>query len=173
MKVRFITMICLLSLAIVSCGPSQVIEQEQTPIVSQPSPSQPTSSDVPENSMQFVSTPESKEMPSIPPSVEKFVSLSKKDLADRLLIDADKIELVKTAEIMWPNAALGCPSPGKVYAQGQVPGYKILLRVNGTEYVYHTDLNGSVIQCPGNLFPGDDLSTPATGPTPNIGVPIP
>jgi hypothetical protein len=96
--------------------------------------------------------------------------LSKKDLAERLQIDAAGIVMVKTIEIVWPDAALGCPSPGMVYAQGRVPGYRIWLEAEGREYIYHTDLNGLVILCPQQ---GPDSGSPGgSGPTPNIGVPI-
>jgi len=99
--------------------------------------------------------------------VEKYVSLSKKDLAERLQIDREKILLVKTAEMLWLNAALGCPRPGKVYPTGRVPGFQIWLEVEGTQYIYNTDFNDSVILCP-ELNP--HIPNSDTGPTP--GVPI-
>lgn len=100
-------------------------------------------------------------MPSNLPPVEKYVSLAKKDLASRLKIETEKIMLVQAEQIIWPDAALGCPGPGKIYAQGRVPGYRIWLEVEGKEYDYHTDLAGQAILCP-------DTTTPA----PIIGVPI-
>ena len=106
-------------------------------------------------------------MPSTPPPVEKFVSLSKKDLANRLQIDASQISLVRTEHTNWLNAALGCPRPGKVYPQGRVPGYRVWLNAEGKEYLYHTDYHGKLILCP-ELNP--DMPGPAT-PTPKIGVP--
>jgi len=39
--------------------------------------------------------------------VEKFVALSKNDLARRLGIEADRITLVKTTEMLWLNIPLG------------------------------------------------------------------
>ena len=100
-------------------------------------------------------------MPANPPPVEKFVSLSKKDLAERLQIATEKIRLVKTAEMLWLNVALGCPRPGQFYEPGRVTGFQIWLEVEGIEYDYHTDLAGHVLLCP-------DTTTP----TPHIGVPI-
>jgi len=99
--------------------------------------------------------------------VDKYVSLSKKDLAERLQIDREKIMLVKTAEMLWLNSALGCPRPGKVYPTRRVPGFQIWLEVEGTEYIYNTDFNDSVILCP-ELNP--HIPNSDTGPTP--GVPI-
>ena len=107
-------------------------------------------------------------MPSTPPPVEKFVSLSKKDLASRLQIDASAISLVRAENITWLNTALGCPRPGKFYPRGRIPGYRVWLNAEGKEYLYHTDYHGQVILCP-ELNP--DVPGPAT-PSPNIGVPI-
>jgi hypothetical protein len=150
MKALWIALTLVISLSLASCGLSEE-----------------SSAKTPENPLQLSSTPESEEMPSNPPPVEKFVALSKKDLASCLGIEADKITLVKTAEMLWLNAALGCPRPGQFYASGRVPGFQIWLDVEGTEYVYNTDLNGKVILCP-ELNPHVPNST--TDPTP--GVPI-
>jgi len=105
-------------------------------------------------------------MPAAPP-VEKFVALSKKDLASRLGIEADRITLVKTAEKLWLNAALGCPRPGVFYQAGRVPGFQIWLEAEGTEYIYNTDFNGTVVLCP-ELNP----SIPNLPNDPTPGVPI-
>ncbi len=125
---------------------------------------------MPENPLELNKTPESEEMPSTPPPVEKFVSLAKKDLADRLQIDMAGIVLAKTAEMIWPNAALGCPSPGKVYPTGKVPGYQISLVADNVEYIYNTDWTGQVILC---MKQGPDGSLePVITLGPEIGVPI-
>ena len=105
-------------------------------------------------------------MPSMPPT-EKFVQLAKQDLASRLNINPDTITLVKTEEKEWLNSALGCPRPGVFYPTGRMPGFQIWLEVEGTEYIYNTDLNGEVILCP-ELNP--HVPNSDTGPTP--GVPI-
>jgi hypothetical protein len=123
-----------------------------------------------ENPLQSLTTPESTEMPANPPPVEKFVALSKKDLANRLQIDAAAITVLKTEEIVWPNSALGCPRPEKVYPGGRVPGFQIWLETNGTTYLYNTDYSGQVILCP-ELNP--NIPGSIMGPTPDIGVPIP
>jgi len=176
MRIRWILLITLLSLALAGCGPSQA---EAGPSPDLPSsnldeiPSEVPATELPENPLQFDSTPESAEMPSNPPPVEKYVSLSKKDLADRLQIEVNGIVLLKTAEIVWPNAALGCPAPGKFYAQGKVPGYQVWLEAAGVEYIYNTDLSGQVILCPQYDPDNLDSAVPGTpGPTQQIGVPI-
>lgn len=170
MKTRWFSLAVLVSFVLASCAPSQaesLPSNPQKPPVAEASPT-PT-----ENVLPTSNTPEATEMPSNPLSVEKFVSLAKKDLAERLKITEDTIALVRAAEVTWPNAALGCPSPGKVYAQGKVPGYQIKLEAGGAEYVYNTDLSGQVIFCPPqNPDDPGSLSPTTPGPTSQIGVPI-
>ena len=161
MRTRWIWLILLLSLVIGSCGISQA-GTELPPAEPEIVPSENSS----ENPLQSGHTLEPTEMPSTPP-VEKFVTLSKQDFASRLGIEVDKITLVKTAEMLWLNDALGCPRPGQVYAAGRVLGFQIWLEVEGTEYVYNTDFQGTVILCP-ELNPHAPNST--NDPTP--GVPI-
>lgn len=169
MRIRWISLVWLLTLALASCGPSKA---EPLPSYPQEAPSQETSSISTESPLPLDNTPESEEMPSNPPPVEKFVSLAQKDLAERLKIEVTEITLVKTEESIWPNAALGCPSPGKVYAQGKVPGYQIRLEASGVEYVYNTDLSGQVLFCPQETDDPASLSPTKNGPTQQIGVPI-
>jgi hypothetical protein len=119
-----------------------------------------------ESLLQLEPTQEPTEMSSAA-AMEKFVTLAKQDLAGRLGIEIEKITLVKSAEKLWLNAALGCPRPGVVYPTGRVPGFQIWLEVAGTEYVCNTDFNGTLILCP-ELNPHAPTST--NDPTP--GVPI-
>ena len=165
MRTRWISLISLLSLVLGSCEVSQA-GTEQAPELRPSQPGIVPSEYSPEDPLQFNLTPEATEMPSTP-SVEKFVALSKKDLASRLGIEADRITLVRTAEELWLNTALGCPRPGQFYAAGRVPGFQIWLEVEGGEYVYNTDFNGTVILCPELNPPVPNLPN---DPTP--GVPI-
>jgi hypothetical protein len=166
MRTFWISLIVLFSLVLAGCGGAAVMEEPATPATRHEIPSA-----TPGNPIQS-GTAESIDMPANPPPVEKFIALSKKDLAERLQIDDDRIAMVKTEEIVWPDAALGCPSPGMVYAQGRVPGYRIWLTAQGREYIYHTDLNGLVILCPEQEPDNGSSGSPGSGPTPNIGVPI-
>ena len=161
MRTRWILLIFLLSLVLGSCEVSQA-GTELPPADPKIVPSENST----ENPLQLANTPEPTEMPSTPP-IEKFVALTKEDLAHRLGIEADKITPVKTAEMLWLNAALGCPRPGVFYPSGRVPGFQIWLEVEGTEYIYNTDFNGTVILCP-ELNP----SIPNLPNDPTPGVPI-
>jgi hypothetical protein len=81
------------------------------------------------------------------PMLKKFTDLAITDLASRFKLEAASIETVLAESITWPNSALGCPKPGKVYAQGRVPGFRIKLNSAGKEYVYHTDREGTMVLC--------------------------
>lgn len=162
MRTPCVFLLFLLALVSWSCGNSQARTEQAYEFPFTETAISPTAS----SADPLQSTQEPTEMPPTPP-VEKFVALAKKDLADRLGVEVDKIKLVKTAEKLWLNAALGCPRPGQFYAQGRVPGFQIWLEVEGTDYIYNTDFNGTVLLCP-QLNP--DVPGLDVGPTP--GVPI-
>ncbi len=63
----------------------------------------------------------------------------KSDLAKRLKIDAKGISLENAESVTWPDASLGMPEAGKVYAQVKTPGYRILLNARMGRYLYTTD----------------------------------
>ena len=165
MRICGIWLIIIPSLVIASCSSSQAGTGQASELPPSATEIVPAENST-ENPLQFASPSDSTQMPSTPP-VEKFVALSKKDLAGRLGVEADKITLVKSAEMLWLNAALGCPRPGQTYATGRVPGFQIWLEVEGIEYIYNTDFNGTLILCP-ELNPHAPNST--NDPTP--GVPI-
>lgn len=177
MKLRWIILMASLTLIVAGCRSFEATAQPVNTEVPQASPTQLPSATPAKNSIQPTKPSETTEMPVTPLPANKFVDLAKRDLASHLNIEIEQITLRETMEIDWPDASLGCPSPGKVYAQGRVPGYKIWLETGGEEYIYHTDLTGQVILCADPYLDLDNLdSFPPTssGPTqdPNIGVPI-
>lgn len=69
-------------------------------------------------------------------------------LTEELGISAGDIEILSVETYEWPDASLGCPEPGKSYAQVVTTGYRVLLRARGEEYELHTDREGqTVVQC--------------------------
>jgi hypothetical protein len=170
MNIRWFLLLSLPALVLAGCGSSlQVSAKQSTDSTS--ANTQATATEAGENPIQLASTPETTDMTSNPPSADKFINLAMQDLADRLKIDINQVSLTEATEILWPNAALGCPSPGKVYATGRVPGYRIRLQANETEFVYNTDLTGQIILCP-QLDEPYTNTTPGATQDPNIGVPI-
>lgn len=56
--------------------------------------------------------------------------------------------VIEVEERIWPDTSLGCPEPGRLYAQVLTPGYRIVLGAGDERYVYHTS-NARAVFCPG------------------------
>jgi len=67
----------------------------------------------------------------------QIVMQAKKDLAHRLSVKVDQINLLEVREVSWPDSSLGCPQPGKVYNQVSQDGLLIRLEAGGRMYFYH------------------------------------
>ena len=68
------------------------------------------------------------------------------DLAAKLSVDPATITVKAVEPIEWPDASLGCPQPGMMYAQVITPGYRIMLEIDGKSYEYHTG-GGGIVRC--------------------------
>ncbi|MFW5868629.1 MAG: hypothetical protein ACOCX2_12480 [Armatimonadota bacterium] len=66
------------------------------------------------------------------------------DLAQRLNVSQDSISVAGFEEVTWPDASLGNPREGRMYAQVQTPGYRVNLQAQGQRYEYHTDMGTNV-----------------------------
>ena len=75
------------------------------------------------------------------------VGLAKEDLASVLKAPADEIKLVRAEVTQWSDTSLGCPEPGKFYAQVITAGHLIVLSHAGKEYEYHAG-RGHIVTCP-------------------------
>jgi len=62
---------------------------------------------------------------------EYLVGLAKADLVQRLGISLSEIQVQSVTPAEFPDASLGVPEPGQVYAQVITPGYVIELTVAG------------------------------------------
>ena len=63
----------------------------------------------------------------------------KQDAATRASVPAAQVQVVSVEEVEWPTPALGCPLPGRLYAQVIVDGYRIILQAGSRRLEYHTD----------------------------------
>lgn len=72
-------------------------------------------------------------------ALARVIELARQDLAERLGIDLEQIEVRSAEAVTWPNTSLGCPKPGMMYAEVLVEGYLIELVVDGKSYEYHAD----------------------------------
>ena len=153
MKTHWISLLPLLILILVSCGPSQsAVSQPPTlPTAGgepQGVPAQGSSSTLEASTVQLIKTPEASSMSSLPPVEDNLVNLAKQALAARLKIDLPQIVLLKTMEITWPDISAGCNSgPGQILSKGRVYGYRVWLEANGVEYLYHVGEGGQAIPC--------------------------
>lgn len=84
---------------------------------------------------------------SVPAEAETLVRLAKADLAERLGVGVETIELAGLEAVEWPTTALGCPQPGMLYAQVITPGYRIELSHGGITYSYHSDRGSRIVYC--------------------------
>jgi hypothetical protein len=81
-------------------------------------------------------------------ALERLIDIAKRDLARRLEITPEEIEVVRIEKAEWPDTSLGCAEPGLARRPVAVPGYRLILSARGREYVYHTGRQSGVVYCP-------------------------
>lgn len=133
-----------------SCVPTTSLGTPQNP--GQPKPqSTPNDTPIPTPSTEGPTAMETETNPSLPnparPDPQLLIDKAKEDLARRLSISVEEIELVEIDQVLWPDASLGCPQAGQVYAQVQNAGYQIRLAHDGDEFEYHANIHGLVFYC--------------------------
>ena len=79
---------------------------------------------------------------STPATHPEAVMAAVRFLAMQLDLPPEAIRVVAWEPLDWPGAALGCPEPGKVYAQILTPGYVVFLEARGETFRVHTDRTG-------------------------------
>jgi 4-hydroxy-L-threonine phosphate dehydrogenase PdxA len=68
------------------------------------------------------------------------------DLADRTGVNIAEVQVVSIQQTEWMDACLELGQPGESCAQVVVPGYRVVLEVEGQQYVYHTDMLGDSLR---------------------------
>ena len=96
------------------------------------------------------------------PEVDAMVVAAREDLADRLSVDMDAIDVVRVESVMWPSGAIGCPEPRMSYTQALVEGVRIELSSDGSSYWYHQGGSHSIHYC-------EDPDEPVDGPQQDAG----
>ena len=81
-----------------------------------------------------------------PAGPETVIALATEDLAERLEVAAEKIAVLEAKPIEWSDTSLGCPQPGKMYDQVITLGYRIIMKVGGEQYEYHSDKEGRKLE---------------------------
>lgn len=85
------------------------------------------------------------------------VKLAKADLARRLDVDVDQIQVLAVEEVVWRDSSLGCPQPGMFYTQAWIDGILIRLQVGDSFYDYHGGGDRAPFLCTskGEVLPED------------------
>jgi hypothetical protein len=86
-------------------------------------------------------------------------------LAAQLGIPADQIMVVSSEAVTWKDGCLGVVRMGVMCIQGQVAGFRIMLRANSQEYEFHSNQDGSVLVDATGKATQPPAGTPETEPT--------
>jgi len=97
------------------------------------------------------------------PNESDLVDAAVADLAARLGVGEEEIEVLRVEAITWPDTSLGCPQEGEVYAQVIVDGARILLQTDERVYDYHAGNDGDVFFCPSDERDGGYDFVPPPG----------
>ena len=76
-----------------------------------------------------------------------FVTIATDDLAERVDVAPESIEVLTAVLVAWPDASLGCPEPDRVYATVVTDGSVIELGVDGLVYRYHSGGDRAPFPC--------------------------
>jgi len=149
MRICWISLFSLVSIALASCGASQGnTGDNSTSIPSTPRETDSLSTPSPAAPKQEDDMPKDPPLPfAADPGQQVLIERTKADLAQRLSISASQIKAIETKEVFWPDASLGCPQPGIAYAQIPTPGYLIMLVHSGAQFEYHADTHGNTLYC--------------------------
>jgi hypothetical protein len=67
------------------------------------------------------------------------------DLAKQKGVEPSRIGVASVEAVEWPDSSLGCPQPGRAYAQVITPGWRIRLTLDGQTYEYHANQDGTTV----------------------------
>ena len=68
-----------------------------------------------------------------------------------LNITLEQVGVVKVTEESFSDTSLGCAKEDMVYLQVITPGYKVLLKVDGTTYDYRLDQAEQIVLCENSI----------------------
>lgn len=66
-------------------------------------------------------------------------------LSEQLGVSVEDIEIREFEQVEWPDACLGIPQEGQACAQVVTPGFRVALEVNGEQYEFRSDQDGTLI----------------------------
>ncbi len=84
---------------------------------------------------------------SLGPEMRRLVDLAKKDLAARLSVSGQEIEMLQAEFVTWRDSSVGCPQSGYQYMQVLTNGSRITLSANKQTFYYHSGGNRPPFLC--------------------------
>ncbi len=82
------------------------------------------------------------------PAQDQLVTAAVVALAGTLGVDTSMVEVVSQEAVTWRDGSLGCAQPGMLYTQALVEGSRVVLRVDGADYEYHSGGHAEPFHCP-------------------------
>jgi hypothetical protein len=107
----------------------------------------------------------------VDPVAADLAALAQRLQAEQANLPVRRVRVVDVQAVVWPDTSLGCPQPDQMYAQVQVPGYRIVVEAAGEQVIFHTDFDRALL-CrpedevlpPGVMLRGEE--TPEATPEP-------
>ena len=75
-----------------------------------------------------------------------MTGLAQRRLGEELDLPTRRLRVIAVRPLQWPDSSLGCPLPDQTYTPIQMDGYRIVLGVGNSEYIFHSDFD-RVIPC--------------------------
>lgn len=69
------------------------------------------------------------------------------DAAARAGTGPEEVKLVLAESVTWSDGSIGCPEAGMMYTQALVPGYRVVLEVDGQQLNFHAAESGDFRFC--------------------------
>jgi hypothetical protein len=114
--------------------------------------SEPTDSSPVPTATEAVAPPKATEIPTVlsPTPVSggdypEVVLKARDALASKLGISVDQITVVNIEPVEWRDGCLGVSNPRMMCTMMITPGYRVILRADGSDYEYHTDSRSAVV----------------------------
>lgn len=87
-------------------------------------------------------------------TLQAKVELAMQDAARRTQLDAAQLRVALAEAVTWPDGSLGCPQPGREYAQVLVAGFRIRILAGANTLEYHASVRGQPFLCPAERIQG-------------------
>ena len=146
---RTTPLLAMLLMALVACGAGSdlaAVDATTTPPITTPTT---------ENDTTTMPTSDLEQLPIVAPA--------RADLAQRLGVEPEELEVISAEEVEWPDGSMGCPEPGMSYTQALVNGSKVVLGYDDRVYIYHAGADDQPFLCPSEDKDGGHEMVPPPG----------